>query len=246
MVRGMPPRQTARERVRAEITREITDIARGHLAAGGAAGLSLRAVARDMGMVSSAIYRYFPSRDDLLTALIVDGYNAIGEAVETAEAAWRRDDYPGRWRAAARAAREWALAHPHEYALIYGSPVPGYQAPADTIGPASRSAVVFGRLVSDAHAASALAAGALDRGGSAGPARPVPAGLSEDAARLRETVMPGVPDDVILGALTAWAGLFGIISFELFGQFTNVVTDRAAYFDQAAAGLAALMGLGGT
>jgi AcrR family transcriptional regulator len=236
----MPPRQTARERVRAEITREITDIARGHLAAGGAAGLSLRAVARDMGMVSSAIYRYFPSRDDLLTALIIDGYNAIGEAVEAAEAACRRDDYPGRWRAAARAAREWALAHPHEYALIYGSPVPGYQAPADTVGPASRSAVVFGRLVSDAHAAGALAAGAL---GPVGPARPVPAALSEDAARLRETVMPGVPDDVVLGALTAWAGLFGIISFELFGQFTNVVTDRAAYFDHAAGTLASVMGL---
>src|SRR5258705_7235065 len=171
--------RTARERVRAELTREIADVARGQLATDGAGGLSLRAVARDMGMVSSAIYRYFPSRDDLLTALIIDGYNAIGEAVEAAEAACRRDDYPGRWRAAAGGAREWALAHPHEYALIYGSPVPGYQAPADTIGPASRSAVVFGRLVSDAHAAGALAAGALDRAGSAGPARPVPAALSE-------------------------------------------------------------------
>ena len=231
----MPPRQSARERVRAEITREIADIARGHLAAGGAGGLSLRAVARDMGMVSSAIYRYFPSRDDLLTALIIDGYNAMGEAVEAAEAACHRDDYPGRWRAAARAAREWAVAHPHEYALIYGSPVPGYQAPADTIGPASRTAVVFGRLVSDAHAASALGPGR--------PGRPAPATLSEDAARLRETVMPGVPDDPALGALTAWAGLFGIISFELFGQFTNVVTDRAVYFDHAASALAALMGL---
>lgn len=231
----MPPRTTARERVRAEITREITDIARGHLAAGGAAGLSLRAVARDMGMVSSAVYRYFPSRDDLLTALIIDGYNAIGQAVEAADAACRRDDYPGRWLAGARAARAWALAHPHEYALIYGSPVPGYQAPADTIGPASRAAVVFGRLVSDAHAAGAV--------GPACPARPVPATLAEDAARLRETVMPGIPDGVALGALTAWAGLFGIISFELFGQFTNVVTDRGAYFDHAVGTLAALMGL---
>jgi AcrR family transcriptional regulator len=240
----MPPRQTARERVRAEITREITGIARGHLAAGGAAGLSLRAVARDMGMVSSAIYRYFPSRDDLLTALIIDGYNAIGEAVEAADAAGGRDDYPGRWRAAARAAREWARAHPHEYALIYGSPVPGYQAPADTIGPASRAAVVFGRLISEAHAAGALGPPRTPQAGRTGPAGgPVPAALSEDAARLRETVMPGVPDDVALGALTAWAGLFGLISFELFGQFTNVITDRAAYFDHAVCALAALMGL---
>ena len=184
----MAARRTARERVRAEITREITDTARDQLAASGAAALSLRAVARDLGMVSSAIYRYFASRDELLTALIIDGYNAIGAAVENGDASCARDDYRGRWLAGCRAARAWAVAHPHEYALIYGSPVPGYQAPADTIAPAARSAVVFGRLISDAHAAGQLA-----------PARcgqPVPQELSGDARRLRETVMPDVPDDV--------------------------------------------------
>ena len=88
--------RTARERVRAELIREITEIARRQLATEGAAGLSLRAVAREMGMVSSAIYRYFPSRDDLLTTLIIDGYNAVGAAVEKAEAAWTPKDYAGR------------------------------------------------------------------------------------------------------------------------------------------------------
>ena len=78
--------RTARERVRAELTREITEVARRQLATEGAGQLSLRAVAKEMGMVSSAIYRYFPSRDDLLTALIVDGYNAIGEVAEQADA----------------------------------------------------------------------------------------------------------------------------------------------------------------
>src|ERR1700751_3729917 len=139
--------QTARERVRAELIREITEIARRPLATEGGAGLSLRAVAREMGMVSSAIYRYFPSKDDLLTALIIDGYNALGAAVEQAGAACAEEDYPGRGLAACRAVRAWALAHPHEYALVYGSPVPGYQAPERTIGPASRSAVVFGKII---------------------------------------------------------------------------------------------------
>jgi AcrR family transcriptional regulator len=231
----MPARSTARERVRAEITREITDTARAQLAASGAAALSLRAVARDLGMVSSAIYRYFASRDELLTALIIDGYNAIGAAVENADALCARDDYRGRWLAGCRAARGWAVARPHEYALIYGSPVPGYQAPADTIAPAARSAVVFGRLISDAHAAGQLAPARCER--------PVPRELSGDARRLRETVMAGVPDDVIVAALTAWAGIFGVISFELFGQFNNVVTDTAGYFDHAAGCLARLMGL---
>src|SRR5258705_679399 len=118
--------RTARERVRAELTREIADVARGQLATDGAGGLSLRAVAREVGMVSSAIYRYFPSRDELLTALIVDAFDAVGLAAERADASRDADDIRGRWLAVATAVRRWALDHPHQYALVYGSPVPGY------------------------------------------------------------------------------------------------------------------------
>jgi AcrR family transcriptional regulator len=227
--------RTARERVRAELTREITEIARQQLATEGAAGLSLRAVAREMGMVSSAIYRYFGSRDELLTALIVDGYNAAGGAVEEAEAGCARDDYRGRWLAACQAVRAWAAAHPHEYALVYGSPVPGYQAPEQTIGPATRVAAVFGSIISDACRDGALVPAA------GGP--PVPRSFTPDAGRLRETVLPGVPDDVAARALAAWAGIVGIVSFELFGQFQNVVTDRDAFFAHAALSLGGFVGL---
>jgi AcrR family transcriptional regulator len=227
--------QTARERVRAELIREITEIARRQLATEGAAGLSLRAVAREMGMVSSAIYRYFPSRDDLLTTLIIDGYNAIGAAVEKAEAACLRNDYNGRWLAGCQAVRNWALAHPHEYALVYGSPVPGYRAPEQTIGPAARGAAVFGAIVSDAHRDGALTEPA--------PGPPVPGSFGPDAARLRDSVLAGVPDDVAARTLTAWAGLFGLVSFELFGQFENVVTDRDAFFGYAASCLGRMVGL---
>jgi len=237
--------RTARERVRAELTREITDVARGQLATEGAGGLSLRAVAREMGMVSSAIYRYFPSRDDLLTALIVDGYNAIGEVAERADAACPAGDYPGRWLAVARAIRDWALAHPHEYALVYGSPVPGYQAPEHTIGPASRAAAVFGKIIGDAYRAGAVAVPGPATGhvGGTVPGLPVPESFVPDAARLRDAILAGVPDEVAAGALIAWSGLFGLVSFELFGQFENVVTDRAAFFDHAAARLGVLAGL---
>ena len=230
--------QTARERVRAELIREITEIARRQLATEGAAGLSLRAVAREMGMVSSAIYRYFPSRDDLLTTLIIDGYNAVGVAVEKAEAASPAEDYAGRWLAACRAVRNWALAHPHEYALVYGSPVPGYQAPERTIGPASRVAAVFGKIIGDAYRAGATA-------DPPRPPVPVPASFTPDAARLRDAILEGVPGHVAAAALIAWSGLFGLVSFELFGQFENVVTDRAAFFGHAAACLGRLAGLPG-
>src|SRR4051812_35528760 len=138
-----------RARVRAEMTDEIKRVAREHLATQGAANLSLRAVARELGMVSSAVYRYFASRDELLTGLIIDAYNAMGEAVETTEAAVDRSDLVARHRAICHAVRDWALTHPHEYALTYGSPVPGYAAPTDTIGPASRVALVLLRVIED-------------------------------------------------------------------------------------------------
>jgi len=236
--------RTARERVRAELIKEITEIARRQLATEGASGLSLRAVAREMGMVSSAIYRYFPSRDDLLTTLIIDGYNAVGAAVEQAESACRREDYAGRWLAACRAVREWAQANPHEYALVYGSPVPGYQAPQQTIGPASRAAAVFGKIIGDAYRGGAsLDAGHGVTEAAPGPLTAVPGPFSADAARLREAILDGVPDQIAAAALIAWSGLFGLVSFELFGQFENVVTDRAAFFDYAAARLGRMTGL---
>ncbi len=237
--------RTARERVRAELIREITEIARRQLATDGAAGLSLRAVAKEMGMVSSAIYRYFKSRDALLTTLIIDGYNAVGAAVEKAEAERPREDYAGRWLAGCRTVRDWALAHPHEYALVYGSPVPGYRAPEQTIGPASRAAAVFGKVIGDAYrdGVSGAPRPARDQGSLAEPMAPVPASFAPDAARLRAAILDGVPDHVAAAALIAWSGLFGLVSFELFGQFENVVTDRAAFFDHAAASLGRLAGL---
>lgn len=145
---------TARERVRAEVTAEITAAARRQLAEVGAAALSLRAVAREVGMVSSAVYRYFPSRDDLLTRLILEGYDALGEAAEAADAP--ADPPRERWLAVCRAVRAWALAHPHEYALLYGSPVPGYSAPPDTVPAAARVGIALGGILRAAAFSGAL------------------------------------------------------------------------------------------
>ncbi|MGV9377699.1 TetR/AcrR family transcriptional regulator [Nonomuraea sp. NPDC003707] len=228
----MTASRTARERVRAELTREITDIARRQLATDGAGGLSLRAVAREMGMVSSAIYRYFPSRDDLLTALIIDGYNALGESVERADAECRQGDYPRRWMTACHAVRDWALAHPHEYALLYGSPVPGYQAPQDTVPARIRDVTVLGRIVSDAWAAGAVQV-------LPGEA---PRELAPEAEAIRG-LMPGVPDDVLWRGLSAWTTLYGWVNFEVFGQFNNTIENRRAAFEHSMRLAASAIGL---
>ncbi|MFE7313206.1 TetR/AcrR family transcriptional regulator [Streptomyces sp. NPDC057555] len=223
----------ARARARREVTAAIKDEARRQLATEGAAKLSLRAVARELGMVSSALYRYFPSRDDLLTALIIDAYDAVGEAAERALDG--AGDAPlARWTAVCRAVRGWALGHPHEYALIYGSPVPGYAAPQDTTGPASRVALTLIRVIEDAHAAGAVPA----------PDGPLPPReVLDDAERLRETLGVQLPAPVLVAAAAAWAQLFGLVSFELFGQFNNVVDARDAFFERAVIRLARETGL---
>ncbi|HZG03808.1 MAG TPA: TetR/AcrR family transcriptional regulator [Streptomyces sp.] len=224
-----------RERARAEITAAIKDEARRQLAEEGAARLSLRAVARELGMVSSALYRYFPSRDDLLTALIVDAYDAIGAAAERALAAADRDGPVARWRAVCRAARQWALAHPHEYALIYGSPVPGYSAPRTTVAPASRVGLALITVVRDARAAGVLRESAA--GAAVSPA------VAEDADRLMEQLGLDLPAPVTTALVAAWAELFGLIGFEVFGQFNRLVEAREEFFDHAVIRLAEAVGL---
>lgn len=229
--------QGKRARARAELTSSIKDVARAHLATDGAAGLSLRAVARELGLASSAVYRYFASRDDLLTALIIEAYDSLGEAVEQAEAAVDRADHAGRWLAASRAVRAWALADPHRYALVYGTPVPGYRAPADTIVPATRAVLVLAAIVADASAAGALEVSEV-RGGD-----PLPDAVERDLTTVAGDLFPYVPLPVVAQAMVVWSATFGLVSFELFGQFQNVIEDRAAFFDHAAAGLGRTLGL---
>jgi AcrR family transcriptional regulator len=226
----------ARERARAEITAEITAEAKRQLAVEGAGGLSLRAIARALGMVSSAVYRYVASRDELLTLLIVDAYDALGAEAERA-AARTQDDPPAvRWQAVARAIRAWAVAHPHEYALVYGSPVPGYDAPGDTIGPASRVSLALVGIVVDARRAGSLAPP------SALPVA-VRAPLLVDLEAVRAQLDADVPVEVLVRLFAAWTQLFGLVSFELFGQTRNVIEAHEDLFDETTSLMARVIGL---
>jgi len=230
--------RAARERTRAEITRQILDTARRHLATAGASGLSLRAIARELGASSSAVYRYVASRDDLLTMLIVAAYDALGAAAETAEAAVTRDDLAGRWSAACAAVRAWALAHPNEYALIYGTPVPGYTAPPATTAPAARVSTVLLRILTDAAAGPPTPATAADD---------LPPGAARALAPARSTAGPQVPGALLQRGLMAWAALFGTVSSELFGQLHGIVGDQPedhqAFFTESVRRWAAHVGI---
>jgi AcrR family transcriptional regulator len=228
--------QTARERARVQITAEIKEEARRQLAAEGAQRLSLRAVARALGMVSSALYRYFPSRDDLLTSLIIDAYNALGEAAEAAVTAAPGTGPRGAWRACCHAVRGWALASPHEYALIYGSPVPGYQAPPETVPAALRVGAVIGQILAAAHAGDAAP-------GSVPGDEALPGLLEMQAGIVSAAIAPGLAAPVMARALVAWTQLFGMLSFELFGQFVGSADPADDFFSYAIDRMADLVGL---
>jgi AcrR family transcriptional regulator len=213
--------RTARDRARVELTEEIKAVARRHLAEHGSAALSLRAVAREVGMVSSAVYRYFPSRDDLLTALIVDAYDSVGECAETAERESRDRAIGARWLSLCHAVRDWALANAHEYSLIYGSPVPGYSAPEATIGPASRVPLVLLGLLAEGAASGQVVTGAT-------PA--MSRTTRSDLALLRRLGAPSVPDAVLSRGLAVWAQLLGGINLEMYGHLHNVIHDYDGFF----------------
>jgi AcrR family transcriptional regulator len=223
-----------RARVRAEMTDEIKSVARRRLAMNGVADLSLRGVARDLDIVASALYRYFPSRDALLTALLVDAYQELAKAAADAEAAVPRDDLRGRWLAIGRAVRTWALANPAEYGLLYGNPIPGYAAPEDTVEPASQVILLMVAILRDAATQGALT-----------PVRrtELPDPVRTDLHRLIDQRAEDLPPELLDNALTGWSHLFGLVGFEVFGRLNNMITARSEYLDHQMTLIADLAGL---
>jgi AcrR family transcriptional regulator len=211
-----------RQESREQIETRIVELGRRQLADRGAAGLSLRAIARDLGMVSSAVYRYVSSRDELLTLLLIDAYSDLAETVDRA-----RDNVGELWSddvvAIARAVRRWAVAHPARWALLYGSPVPGYHAPPErTVGVGTR---VVGAIF------DAIAAG-ITTGDIRLTNTVVPQPMSSDFDRIRQEFgFPG-DDSVITKCFLFWAGVLGAISLEVFGQYgADTLTDPEVLFD---------------
>ncbi|MFE4228088.1 TetR/AcrR family transcriptional regulator [Arthrobacter sp. NPDC056886] len=230
--------RTPRERARAQTVADILRLGREHLALHGAAALSLRAVARDLGVVSSAVYRYVENREELLTLLLIDAYNELGDEVDAAVAAVPEADFGGRFAALGGAVRDWALREPSRYALLFGSPVPGYQAPAErTTGPGTRVITALIGILDGAFRAGRLAA-------TGGRSPAVAAGLAGDLAKIRTEFGLAVPDDLLARGALAWTSLFGAVSFEVFGQYgAGTFTAREELFGHHLAVLADVAGL---
>ncbi|HVB52205.1 MAG TPA: TetR/AcrR family transcriptional regulator [Acidimicrobiales bacterium] len=219
----MSPTKTPRAVQRVAQIEAIKGVARRLIAEKSVSGLSLREVAREMGLVSSALYRYFATREDLLTALILDAYNDLGASVEGADAAFARTEVYARWCAATTAVRRWAKMNPHEYALIYGTPTPGYQAPPETIEAAARVARVLGDILNEGRVIGDGPRSSTDASHKVSTYLEVGA-LAE--------VMPDVAPGDYVKALMAWTQIFGFLTFELFGHYVGTVKNANRMFDQ--------------
>ncbi|QKV95371.1 TetR/AcrR family transcriptional regulator [Streptomyces sp. NA02950] len=214
-----------RERYRKQTREEAKAVALAQLAEAGTSGISLNAIAKSMGMTGPALYRYFAGRDELLTELITDAYRDLAEAAAAAVADAAPDD---RFRALAHAIRDWAKAQPDRYLLIYGTPVPGYQAPPET----TEIARALMRTIFDACAG--LGGTAADE-----PASP----LEAELARRLEAVGPWAdgadPDGGLKGrALRTWTRLHGVISLDVQGQFSGMGFDPGMLFEAEVEALA--------
>ncbi|MFF8729127.1 TetR/AcrR family transcriptional regulator [Streptomyces sp. NPDC015171] len=199
--------ETPRERYRAQVRTEIKQRAWEQIATAGASALSLNAIAKQMGMSGPALYRYFSGRDELITALIRDAYRSLADAVRAA--AQSGADLAG----LARALRSWALEDPQRYFLVYGTPVPGYHAPDDTVAITSE---IMAMLL-DAGAAMP----------SDGPATPLDTHLEDHRDWADGHPAPAA---ALRRALAFWTRLHGVLSLELAGHFTGMGFDAARLF----------------
>ncbi|MFK4105766.1 TetR/AcrR family transcriptional regulator [Streptomyces sp. NPDC019531] len=144
----MTTARTIRQRARDDFVREIRDIARRRLAQHGLQALSLRAVARELGVTSSALYRYFPGREALVNALANDAHHNAADFVEHRVADCVPATPAVRWRTACHALRAWAHEHPHEFALLY-APAPGADGPDSSVPAASRIPLLLADILTD-------------------------------------------------------------------------------------------------
>jgi AcrR family transcriptional regulator len=226
-----------RARLRAQTTEQILDAARRRLDTDGAAGVTLRAIARDLGTGVSSLYRYFGSRDELITALLVEAYNSQADAV--AEAISEHGDPAEALYAGLRAYREWSLANPSQFALAYGTPVPGYVAPGDrTIGPGTRVGGQIIALLTVLWRQDRLQASVLRQRDEL-----LCAAERRDLQALADRRGYEIPCALLSLFVDLFVRLHGFVVMEVFGQLRPITQDPADVFDRTVSQAVGQLGL---
>jgi AcrR family transcriptional regulator len=224
---------TRRDRLREATRTEIKTHARRQMAELGTASISLRGIARDMGLTATALYRYFGSHDDLITELIVDGYNAQADALEAADAHLPHEAHAQRLLTVMLVYREWALEHRTDFQLLYGNPIPGYTAPGEITTPAAaRNMAVIIKIIYEAMEAGKLVL--------TPPHDHIPPTIQQ---HLENSRWYGVPPILMYIGTIGWARIHGMIMLELFDHTPPVIGDTTALYRQEVINLMQSVGL---
>ena len=207
-------RETTKEEIKAVAWRQIAEF--------GAPALSLRAIAREMGLTAPALYRYFEDRDALVGALVIDAFDSFAAALEAARDSRPPADHAGRIRAIGAAYRKWALHYPQRYVLIFGTPIPRYCPAPETMGAGRRSFSVLLESLNDAQAAGALRI----------PSRPAqsPMKFSAWVEELLSQPENAFSPEVLQLALSTWSWIHGLVSLELCGQLPSFLGEQTGLF----------------
>ena len=213
----VPEPRTMRDRYRAQVRGEIKQAALRQIAQSGPAGLSVSAIGKELGVSGPALYRYFASRDELLTELVIDAYDDLAGALRATAAQTAGQRARPRLEALARAYRSWALAQPHRYRLLYGPPLPGYDAHAQRLVDASWAAM---NLLLDVQ---------RELGDHTTPAPPQP--LASQLTAWARAHDPGTGSAAALRAVLTWARLHGLVSLEIAGNFASMGIDPGQVFE---------------
>ncbi|WP_283137378.1 TetR/AcrR family transcriptional regulator [Rhizohabitans arisaemae] len=222
----VPLRQgSLRERKRAATIEEIKSVALGQLAAD-SGQMTLRGIAREVGMTVQSLYHYFPSRDNLITALVADAHNALADTIQAAGQESRALPAPERIVRIALAYRRWAVEHRARFLLIYGTPVPGYEAPegGPTTGAARRLGAVFTDVIFSDWTASEIAGIRTPR---------EDAQATRALATAAELVSPGLPPAAFGLGLELWGRIHGLVILEILGHLPWLGTSAAAHYHSA-------------
>jgi len=197
----------------------VKQVAVRQLAEGGPQAVSVNAIAKELGVSGPALYRYFAGRDDLLTELIVDAYRDFASALSAAIRLSDGQRAPERLRLLANSFRDWALAEPHRYRLLFTAPLPGYNAQSEQLVAASQSAMevlvgILTGLGQDPRSSSSTLDGQLEQWSRS-------RGLTD--------VTPAMASKAVM----IWARLHGLVTLEIEGNFASMGLDGQLLFDVA-------------
>lgn len=211
---------------------QIKAAARRQMAEQGTAGVSLRGIGRELGVTAPAIYNYFSRLDDLITELIMDAFNHLSAALRAAEQAQAGAPVARRLLAVLLAYRAWAVQQPEEFALIFGTPIPGYHAPTERTQPAAQGVfTVILALLAEAHAQNQLC---------------LPPGQPDLPAEL-EIRLPGdappLPPTVLYIGMAGWYRIHGLLMLELFGHTRQMILQPEVYYEYECRNLLQTFGL---